>query len=104
MIYKGIILSLTVLVGVGLMVRYTFRLSEPYVNQFHVKDCFSFDRGLDKRVSGIVEGFTDHEYLIMWTKEAEQRYAGPKIGSHVSIKWLDMYAYRVKCQQGWGGH
>jgi hypothetical protein len=100
-IYKGIILGLTVLVGVGLILKYTFTTPEPHVRQFNVKECFSFDKGLDKRVSGIVEAFTEHEYLVLWTKEAEQRYAGPKIGAHVSIKWMDEYGYRVMCPKGW---
>lgn len=100
-IYKVIILVLTVLVGLSLIYKHTLDTPSPYVPYFHIKQCFRFN--LEKGPpSGIIAMFDGPYYMVMWYGEADRRYAGPKMGARVSMKWLDMYAHRIKCPQGWG--
>lgn len=101
--YKVIILALTVLIGLSLIYKHILDTPSPYVPYFHIKQCFRFN--LEKGPpSGIISMVEEQYYLVMWYGEADRRYAGPKMGARVPIKWLDQYAHRVKCQDGWGGH
>ena len=95
------ILGITGLMGIGLMMRNEAPQKTPYQPQFHVKECFTFDRGIPKGVTGVIKVIGEHEYTVLWYKEADRRYAGPKMGHRLPMRWLDMYALRVKCPQGW---
>ncbi len=104
MIQKVILLSLTVLVGIVLIVRY-WPHEEPHRPHFHAKECFRFDMYPSTHgVDGFITMADDLYYTVMWSKEAERRYAGPKIGYLVPIRWLDQYVSRVECPDGWVNH
>lgn len=104
MIYKIIILGLTVMVGVMLVQRY-WGHEENHRPHFHAKECFRYDLyPAEHGVDGIITMVDNLYYTVMWSKEAERRYAGPKIGYQVPIRWLDQYVSKVTCPEGWVNH
>lgn len=102
MIHKAIILGLTIWVAVLLFQLHTCKQSEQYKPLFQVKTCFQFKN--HARLDGMVMYKEDDSYVIMWTEEAERRYPGPKVGHKIGVKYLDMYASRVKCPVEWVNH
>jgi hypothetical protein len=101
MIQKVLILGMTLIMGVYLMMLYTFFHPEPYVPAFKGKECFKFRNHTDTKPDGIVAYTKGDYYVIMWFAEADKRYAGPKIGNEIPAKWLDHYANRITCPKGW---
>ena len=101
MIQKLIILCLTIWVAILLIQRYTWTHDHEEGPHFKVKTCFRLPNHMDNHVDGIVMYIRDEYYIILWSKEAERRYAGPKVGNEIPIKWLDEYASQVTCPKGW---
>lgn len=101
MIQKVIILCLTIWVGTLLIQRYTMNHGHPYEPLFKAKSCFSFYVSSSTEIDGMVMYTKEDYYVVLWYKEADKRYGGPKMGSEVPIKWLDTYASPSKCPNGW---
>src|SRR6187549_242925 len=102
--YKLILLILMVILGGSLIHKYTMEKHHPYVPAFKVKDCFVFFNHTDHHPDGIITLVQEYEYVVLWYKEADRRYVGPKEGYVTGIKWLDQHAHHVPCPQGWHGH
>lgn len=83
------------------MERYTWTHTHEEEPHFKVKTCFRLPNHTDKKVDGIVMYRHDEYYVVLWEKEAERRYPGPKVGNEIPIKWLDEYATQVTCPKGW---
>ena len=101
MIYKVPILIMVLILGGSLIHKYTIGKHHTYVPLFKVKECFLFSNHPDKRPDGIVTMVGDLEYTVLWSREAERRYPGPKVGTLVPIKWMDEYASHTACPKGW---
>ena len=101
MIYKVLILAMALVTAFSLMGKWTVSHEHPYVPLFKAKECFVFHNHKDGRPDGMVIYTKDQEYVVMWTKEAERRYAGPKLGGTVPMKWMDLYASHVTCPPEW---
>ena len=101
MIYKVPILIMVLILGGSLIHKYTMGKHHTYVPLFKVKECFLFSNHPDKRPDGIVTMVGDLEYTVLWSREAERRYPGPKVGATVPIKWMDIYASHTTCPSGW---
>lgn len=101
MIKKIVILSLTVLVAALLINRWTVSHHHDYEPHFKAKDCFKYKNSWTKEVAGIIAYKKEDYYVVMYYKEADKRYAGPKMGNELPIKWLDMYAVQAECPPEW---
>ncbi len=97
MTYKVILIGLLFATAIGLIYKYTLDSKPKYVPIFHSHECFIFRHHKTNHPDGYITSVSDLEYTVMWYKEAFKRYAGPKTGYTLPIKWLDEYAYRVKC-------
>lgn len=100
-IYKIVILSLFACMGMGLTWKYTLDHRIAYNPLYHVGDCFKFRYDLDNHADGVIKLRHDDVYSILWFKEADKRYGGPKVGAEVPVKLVDEYTYKVKCPKGW---
>ena len=96
-----IFLGLLLVLAMALTYKYTLTHEEPYHPAYRVKDCFTFKNSLDNRVDGVVKVLHEYEYTVLWFKEADRRYAGPKMGARIGMKWLDAQTYQVPCVDGW---
>lgn len=101
MIPKVLILLMTVVMGIYLMLLYTVYQGEPYAPAFKGKECFKFRHHEDRVADGIVMYTKGEYYVVLWYKEADKRYAGPKVGNEIPAKWLDKYANHITCPKGW---
>jgi len=98
----GAILIMSAWVGWILIERFTLSLvPHPYVAHYIRGDCFQFDQVTKKEVDGIITMVGDLDYTVLWFEEADRRYAGPKVGALVPIKWLDEYSHHMQCPTTW---
>ena len=95
--FKIAILVLTGLMGISLILRYNLDTPAPYVAHFRSKDCFKLYGSRGEQADGHITSVGEMMYTVMWYKEANRRYAGPKAGYRIPIKYLDQYASKAKC-------
>lgn len=96
MIYKITLINLLLLTSIGLWYKY-YPHEEQYHPKFHSKECFLFRHSTAHHPDGYISYTDSQYYTVMWYKEAYKRYAGPKTGYKVPIKWLDEYAVHIHC-------
>ena len=97
-----ILLSMAAFLGWIFVERFTLSLvPHPYVAHYIRGECFQFDHSATKEVDGIITMVGELDYTLMWFKEADRRYPGPKEGALVPIKWLDAYTHATKCPATW---
>ena len=101
MIYKVPILLMVLILGGSLIHKYTIGKHHTYVPLFKAKECFTFVTNKHGMPDGMVMYKTDLYYMVLWNSEADKRYAGPKIGNELPIKWLDAYATHATCPKSW---
>lgn len=102
--YKLILIILMVILGGSLIHKYTMGKHHPYTPEFKVKDCFTLLNHSDHNPDGMIMLIQEYEYVVLWYKDADRRYVGPKVGYVTGIKWLDQHAHHVPCPLGWHGH
>jgi hypothetical protein len=100
---KGyLLLIMAVILSWAFTTKYTLTyFKKPYIPIFHAGDCFRFKHSDDKLPDGIVKYLQEDNYIILWAKEANRRYAGPKEGGSLSIRWLDEWYVQTECPRGW---
>lgn len=99
--FRVVILGMITILGGAWTYLYTFEPHDSYQHQYRPKECFAFKNKLDNTPDGVIKVVHDHEYTVLWTKEAERRYAGPKTGGVIGMKWLDSQTFKVPCPKGW---